>query len=95
MNESRSSPSFEEIDLAVVTARLNERLGSWLRDVSYLRGKTLLRNEVVRLLGCSDCLAEELVETLELRGYIEFPHFEDDTHPIGRRVWRIGGRSVG
>jgi hypothetical protein len=33
--------------------------------------------------------AEELMDTLELQGYVEFPHLPDDTHPSGRRYWRI------
>jgi hypothetical protein len=78
----------EEIDLAVLSSSLRARLGSPL-EAGYLRGRTAIRDAIVVQLGCSAYEAEELVDTLELQGYVRFPHLPDDTHPLGRRAWHI------
>ena len=78
----------EEIDLAQLTGALRRRYGRHLY-ASYLRGKTLMRDAVVESLGCSAYEAEELVETLELMGFVRFPHLEDNTHPLTRHSWVI------
>ena len=78
----------EEIDLAALSSSLRARLGSPL-EASYLRGRTAIRDAIAVQLGCSVYEAEELVDTLELQGYVEFPHLPDDTHPSGRRFWHI------
>jgi hypothetical protein len=86
---SRVTPvSIDDIDLASLAELLRVQLGSSL-ETSYLRGKTLLRDTLTAHLGCSDAEAESLVDTLELQGYVRFPHFQDDTHPSGRRFWHI------
>ncbi len=64
----------EEIDLADLSLRVRAELPEG-EPVGYLRGKALLRDTVQRLVGCSELEAEELVDTLELRGYF---HFEAD-----------------
>ena len=78
----------EEIDLAALAAAVRARLGSPL-EASYLRGRTSIRDAIVAHLACSVYQAEELVDTLELQGYVRFPHLPDDTHPSGRRYWHI------
>jgi hypothetical protein len=78
----------EEVDLAMLAQLLRGRYGRHLY-ASYLRGKTLMRDAVHDQLGCSAYEAEELVETLELQGYIKFPHLEDSTHPLTRHAWVI------
>lgn len=80
--------AIEEIDLVGLTGMLRRRYGRHLY-ASYLRGKTLLRDAIAEELGCSAYEAEELVETLELMGYVRFPHLEDDTHPLTRHAWVI------
>jgi hypothetical protein len=80
--------SVEEIDLARLADALRRRFGRHL-IASYIRGKTLMRDAVEQHLGCSAYEAEELVETLELQGYVRFPHFEDETHPRTRQRWII------
>ena len=80
--------AIEEIDLVRLTGMLRQRYGRHLY-ASYLRGKTLMRDAVAETLGCSAYEAEELVETLELMGYVRFPHNEDDTHPLTRHSWVI------
>ena len=81
----------EEVDLAQLAASLRLRYGRHLYS-SYLRGKTLMRDALQDQLVCSAYEAEELVETLELQGYVRFPHLEDDTHPITRHAWIIDER---
>jgi hypothetical protein len=80
--------SVEEVDLAQLASMLRRRYGRYL-FASYLRGRTLLRDAVVDVLSCSTVEAEELVETLELQGYVKFPHLSDDTHPLTRHAWVI------
>lgn len=80
--------TIEEVDLAQVAAALRRQFGRHLY-ASYMRGKTLMRDAVADLLGCSAYQAEELVETLELQGYLRFPHLSDDTHPLTRHAWII------
>jgi len=79
----------EEIDLSLLVESLRARVGTLL-EASYLRGRTIVRDAVEEELGCSDEVAEQLVETLELQGFIRFPLNADDTHPPDRQVWRIG-----
>ncbi|MFN7134716.1 MAG: hypothetical protein ACK4N5_21735 [Myxococcales bacterium] len=78
---------FEDIDLAALTDRIRRALPEG-EPIGYLRGKATLRDLVVRLLDCSALEAEELVDTLELRGYL---HFQED--PTRRSVaeahWNI------
>jgi hypothetical protein len=80
--------TLEDVDLAQLTAALRRRYDRHLY-ASYLRGKTLLRDAVQDFLRCSTYQAEELVETLELQGYLRFPHLPDDTHPLTRHAWII------
>ena len=78
----------EEIDLSQLARHLRRRYGRHLY-ASYLRGKTLIRDALIDHLRCSEYEAEELVETLELMGYVRFPHLADDTHPLTRHAWII------
>lgn len=78
----------EDVDLAILAGALARRFGRHL-FASYLRGKTLMRDAIADHLRCSSYQAEELVETLELMGYVRFPHLDDHTHPITRHAWII------
>jgi hypothetical protein len=80
--------SVEQLDLSQLAAALRLRYGRHLFS-SYLHGKTLMRDALEDLLLCSDSMAEELVETLELQGYLRFPHLADSTHPATRHAWII------
>ncbi|WP_373049225.1 hypothetical protein [Vulgatibacter sp.] len=61
----------ESIDLAALAEELRRY---FYEDppVGYLRGRTAFRDAIVDRLGCSSVEAEQLVETLELRGFIRF-----------------------
>jgi hypothetical protein len=82
------SLALEEVDLAHLASLLRRRYGRHLYT-SYLRGRTLLRDGVREQLVCSSYQAEELIETLELHGYLRFPHLADETHPLTRHAWII------
>ncbi|MHB8417866.1 MAG: hypothetical protein ACYDCL_07310 [Myxococcales bacterium] len=60
-----------DIDLRELAQRLRERTPAG-SPVGYLRGKAYFRDLAVSLLGCSELQAEELIDTLELRGYLRF-----------------------
>jgi hypothetical protein len=79
----------ENIDLAQLAEALRRRFG-WHLVASYMRGKTFMRDAIMDHLHCSTCEAEELVETLEMQGFVRFPHLADETHPGDRHAWLIG-----
>jgi hypothetical protein len=83
----------EDVDLKRLARAIRVRYGRHLY-ASYLRGKTLMRDCIVDELGCSAYEAEELVETLELMGYVRFPHNPDDTHPLTRHSWNVAEEAL-
>lgn len=80
--------AIESVDLAALARTVRSRYGRHLY-ASYLRGKTLIRDAIIETLRCSAYEAEELVETLELMGYVHFPERPDHTHALTREQWRI------
>ncbi len=62
----------EQIDLSDLAARIRGHIPPMEPPVGYLRGRSYFRDVVVHELGCSDLEAEELVDTLEMRGYLQF-----------------------
>ncbi len=63
--------NLDEIDLQKLTEELREKLKPGEPN-GYLRGKSLMRDLLVRDRGLSELEAEELVDTLELQGYLHF-----------------------
>lgn len=61
----------EAIDLSWLAREISARL-SGDPAVGYVVGKTRLRDAVVEKLGCSELEAEELVDTMALRGFLRF-----------------------
>ena len=61
----------EDIDLQQLTAELKRALGPG-EPVGYLRGKSVMRNLLVDMRGFSELEAEELIDTMELRGFLRF-----------------------
>jgi hypothetical protein len=82
------NPSVEEIDLASLARALRARFGPQL-DENYLDGRTILRDAVVAIVGCSALEAEELVDTLEGMHYLRFPQLPDETHSARSSLWEI------
>lgn len=63
-----NSLDVEEIDLASLARRLLSAVGSPVEG--YVVGRTVMRDAVASILGCSLLEAENLVETLISRGLI-------------------------
>ena len=66
--------SIEEVDLEWVSERLRGMF-EHSPPHGYLRGKTAMRNAIEEALHCSELEAEEMVDTLESRGFV---HFDGD-----------------
>jgi hypothetical protein len=64
--------SLEDVDLADLAARIRRHIPAGEPPVGYLRGRSYFRDVVREALGVSDLEAEELVDTLELQGYLRF-----------------------
>jgi competence protein ComEC len=62
----------EDIDLKEVAERIRRHIPPGEPPVGYLRGRSYFRDVLVHELGCSDLQAEELVDTLEMHGYLRF-----------------------
>lgn len=75
------------IDLFDVVHRLYLRYGEGGPD-DYLAGKTEMRDLVVQQLPCSSLEAEEVLDLLEVEGYLEFLPEPIETEP-GRGRWRV------
>ena len=76
MNARGTVPSLEvmipeEIDLQRLTDELRTALGPG-EPVGYLRGKALMRDVLVHQRHYSELEAEELIDTLEMQGYLHF-----------------------
>lgn len=61
----------EDLDLEQLTRQLIEVLGS-AEPKGYLRAKAQMRDALVLARGFSELEAEELIDTLELRGFLRF-----------------------
>jgi hypothetical protein len=80
-----------EIDASIhlpdVIHRLYLRYGDRGPD-DYLAGKTEMRDTVMEHLLCSSLEAEEVVDLLEVEGFLEFLPEQVPAEP-GRGVWRV------
>jgi len=61
----------DDLDLQQLTAELKSALAPG-EPVGYLRGKSLMRDMLVTMKRFSELEAEELIDTLELRGFLRF-----------------------
>ena len=61
----------DDLDLRQLTSELKAKLGPG-EPVGYLRGKALMRDLLVDTRRFSELEAEELIDTLELRGFLRF-----------------------
>ncbi len=62
----------DNLDLADVAERIQRHIPATEPPVGYLRGRSYFRDVLVHELGCSELEAEELVDTLEMNGYLRF-----------------------
>jgi hypothetical protein len=83
----------EELDLQDVVETLRTHLGP-SEVLGYLRGKALLRDVLVRTRRYSELEAEEVIDTLEDRGFL---HFEGDPAARSRADahWQIRSSPAG
>ncbi len=61
----------DDLDLKQLTEELREKLKPG-EPVGYLRGKSLMRDVLVQERGFSQLESEELIDTLEMRGFLHF-----------------------
>ena len=61
----------DDLDLRQLTSELRDSLGPG-EPVGYLRGKSLMRDVLVGRMRYSELEAEELIDTLESRGFLRF-----------------------
>ncbi len=67
---------FEDVDLQDLADRIRRHIPVSEPPVGYLRGRSYFRDLLVHELRCcSELEAEDLVDTLEMNGYL---HFEGD-----------------
>jgi hypothetical protein len=62
----------DDIDLAELARMIRQHIPPGEPPVGYLRGRSYFRDVLVQALQCSDMEAEQLVDTLEMNGYLEF-----------------------
>ncbi len=62
----------EDFDLADLAERIKRHIPPTEPPVGYLRGRSYFRDVLVQELGISELEAEELVDTLEMNGYLKF-----------------------
>lgn len=62
----------EELDLASLTSLIQRHIPANDPPVGYLRGRSYFRDVIASELGCSALEAEQLVDTLEMNGYLRF-----------------------
>jgi competence protein ComEC len=67
-----SGVSIDDLDLGDVTERLRRHIPEGEPPVGYLRGRSYFRDVLSHELGCSELEAEELVDTLEMNGFLRF-----------------------
>jgi competence protein ComEC len=63
---------YDDIDLADLAERIRQHIPPNEPPVGYLRGRSYFRDVLVHEIGCSELEAEELVDTLEMNGYLRF-----------------------
>jgi competence protein ComEC len=68
----RTEVRIEDIDLLDLAERIRQHIPVGEPPVGYLRGRAYFRDVIVHELGCSELEAEDLVETLEMNGYLRF-----------------------
>jgi hypothetical protein len=65
----------ERIDLGELARMIRRHIPQGEPPVGYLRGRSYFRDVIAHELQCSDVEAEDLVDTLQMNGYL---HFQGD-----------------
>ncbi len=64
--------NLDDLDLADLAQRIRRHIPATEPPVGYLRGRSYFRDVIVHEIGVSELEAEQLVDTLELNGYLRF-----------------------
>lgn len=72
--------SIEDVDLAELARFVREHVPTTLRSDA-LAGRTAIRDAVASHLGCSDLVAEEIVDTMIARGFLALLGSERESDP--------------
>lgn len=64
--------NIESVDLKQLAEMIRRHVPPNDPPVGWLRGRSYFRDVVAHELGCSDLEAEQLVDTLEVNGYLRF-----------------------
>ena len=78
----------EDLDLQALARELQERLRNYPPQ-GYLRGKSLMRDVLVHERHLSELEAEELVDTMEMRGYLHFLGDPSERSHASDTLWEI------
>ncbi len=62
----------ESIDLEALARTIRDHIPPGDPPVGYLRGRSYFRDVISHALRCSDMEAEQLVDTLEMNGFLHF-----------------------
>ncbi len=79
----------EDVDLAVLVDELRSAFPNGDGVVGYLRGKALMRDALIDTRGYSALQAEELVDTLEARGFLRFEG-DPSERSVADSHWALG-----
>ncbi len=78
----------EGLDLQDVAERIRAHVPPTDPPVGYLRGRSYFRDVLVSELGCSALEAEDLVDTLQMNGYLRF-HGDPASRSQAESRWEI------
>lgn len=83
--------NLEDVDLAQVLDKLRPELGAGV--VGYLRGKSRMRDLLVKQWGFSNLEAEQLIDTMESQGFLEFEG-DPSERSQAEALWRPGSNGL-
>ncbi len=78
----------ETIDLEELASLIRKHIPAGEPPVGYLRGRNYFRDVIQHQLGCSDLEAEDLVDTLEMNGYLQF-HGDPSERSQAESRWSV------
>ena len=78
----------DSIDLAEIAGLIRGHITGGEPPVGYLLGRSYFRDVITHELRCSDVEAEQLVDTLEMNGYLRFVGDPGERSP-GESRWEI------
>jgi hypothetical protein len=77
------------VDLAEIAELIRRHIPPGDPPVGWLRGRSYFRDVLVHELRCSDVEAEELVDTLEMNGYLRFEG-DPSERSVADSRWDLG-----